>query len=87
VLVILGANRRLNFLSSQTEPLVTKSFSQTWIVQCFNYFQISFRLRQLFHHQSKNMKVTAIVVGAGQRGQGYCGYATDFPDELQVVFL
>ena len=32
-------------------------------------------------------KVTAIVAGAGQRGRGYCGFATDFPDRLQVRII
>ncbi|KAK2148480.1 hypothetical protein LSH36_495g02004 [Paralvinella palmiformis] len=30
-------------------------------------------------------KVTAIVIGAGQRGYSYSQYANDFPDKLQIV--
>ena len=28
--------------------------------------------------------VTAIVIGAGNRGQTYAGYSLDFPDRLKV---
>ena len=30
-------------------------------------------------------KVTALVVGCGQRGQNYAAFATDFPSRLEVV--
>ena len=30
-------------------------------------------------------KVTAIVIGCGQRGTGYSNYAKQFPDLLQIV--
>ena len=30
-------------------------------------------------------KVTAIVIGCGQRGTGYSNYSKQFPDLLQIV--
>ena len=30
-------------------------------------------------------KVSAIVIGCGQRGTGYSNYAKQFPDLLQIV--
>ena len=30
-------------------------------------------------------KVSAIVIGCGQRGTGYSNYAKQFPDLLQII--
>ena len=30
-------------------------------------------------------KVTAVVIGCGQRGTGYSNYSKQFPDLLQIV--
>ena len=32
-------------------------------------------------------KVTAVVIGAGQRGFAYSAYSIDYPDQLQVFIL
>ncbi|ESO85221.1 hypothetical protein LOTGIDRAFT_130783 [Lottia gigantea] len=34
---------------------------------------------------SKNKPLTAIVIGAGQRGKTYAGYAEHFPDKIKIV--
>ena len=35
--------------------------------------------------QNAETQVTAIVIGAGERGQLYCQYALELPERLKVI--